>query len=195
MNRLLKEGHIEKIDDIKDDVFIQPTVITVKKDHSVKIALDGRALNHEIDKDKYQMSNLDNLLDLVAEKLDTEEGEAWFSLVDMTYAYDQVLLHQLTAKHCNFQIIGGKSTGTYRFITGFYGLSVMPREFQTSRDRPKSAPYPRLKNSKKTSKCQVFVYSSRNSKIFRIFFFWKNYILKKWTEWRAGARYREPLAR
>ena len=27
---------------------------------------------------------------------------------------------------------------------------------QTSRDRPKSAPYPRLKNSKKTSKCQVF---------------------------------------
>ena len=37
---------------------------------------------------------------------------------------------------------------------------------KTSRDRPKSAPYPRLKNSKKTSKCQVFVYSSRNSKIF-----------------------------
>ena len=28
--------------------------------------------------------------------------------------------------------------------------------FKTSRDRPKSAPYPRLKNSKKTSKCQVF---------------------------------------
>ena len=42
---------------------------------------------------------------------------------------------------------------------------------ETSRDRPKSAPYPRLKNSKKTSKCQVFVYSSRNSKIFRKFFF------------------------
>ena len=38
----------------------------------------------------------------------------------------------------------------------------------TSRDRPKSAPYPRLKNSKKTSKCQVFVYSSR--KFFEIFF-------------------------
>ena len=27
---------------------------------------------------------------------------------------------------------------------------------QTSRERPKSAPYPRLKNSKRTSKCQVF---------------------------------------
>ena len=58
-------------------------------------------------------------------------------------------------------------------------------ENQTSRDRPKSAPYPRLKNSKKTSKCQVFFYSSGKSKIFRIFF-WKNYILKKWIEWRAN---------
>ena len=29
--RLLKDGHIEKINEIKDDVFIQPTVITVKK--------------------------------------------------------------------------------------------------------------------------------------------------------------------
>ena len=46
--------------------------------------------------------------------------------------------------------------------------------FKTSRDRPKSAPCPRLKNSKKTSKCQVFFYSTRKSKNFR-----KNYILKK----------------
>ena len=93
ISRLLKEGHIEKIDEIKDDVFIQPTVITVKKDRSVKIALDARALNKAIDKDKYQMPNLDNFLDMVAEKLDTEEGEAWFSSVDMTYAYGQVPLH------------------------------------------------------------------------------------------------------
>ena len=95
---ILKEGHIEKIDEIKDDVFIQPTVITVKKDRSVKIALDACALNQAIGKDKYQMPNLDNLLDMVAEKLDIEEGEALFSSVDMTYAYGQVPLHQLTAK-------------------------------------------------------------------------------------------------
>ena len=127
---LLKDGHIEKIDGIKDDVFIQPTVITVKKDRSVKIALDARALNQAIDKDKYQMPNLDNLLDMVAEKLDTEEGEAWFLSVDMTYAYGENPLHQLTAKQCNSQIIGRESTGTYRFVTGFYGLSVMPTEVQ-----------------------------------------------------------------
>ena len=60
----------KKINEIKDDVFIQPTIITVKNDRSVEIALDARALNQAIDKDKYQMPNLDNLLDMVAEKLD-----------------------------------------------------------------------------------------------------------------------------
>ena len=39
--KLLKEGHVEDVDKIQDDVFIQPTVITVKKDKSVKIALDA----------------------------------------------------------------------------------------------------------------------------------------------------------
>ena len=88
INKLLKEGHIEKVEKIRDDVFIQPTVITVKKDKSVKIALDARALNDYTAKDKYQMPNLDNLIDLIAEKLDENKtGEAWYSSVDMTYAY------------------------------------------------------------------------------------------------------------
>ena len=60
IKQLLKDGHLEKINEIEDDVFIQPTVITVKKDRSVKIALDARALHQAIDKDKDQMPNLDN---------------------------------------------------------------------------------------------------------------------------------------
>ena len=93
IKRLLNEGHIEKVDEIKDDVFIQPTVITVKKDRSEKIALDARALNRAIDKDKYQKPNLKNLLDMVAEKLDSENGAiSENSLVDMTYAYGQTPL-------------------------------------------------------------------------------------------------------
>ena len=47
---------------------------------------------------------------------------------------------------------------------------------KTSRDQPKSAPYPRLKNSKKTSKCQVFSFTVlENRKFFE----------RKWTDWRA----------
>ena len=70
IKRLLKEGHIERVDEIKDDVIDQPTVITVKKDQSVKIALDARALNKAIDKNKYQMPNLGNLIEMIAERLD-----------------------------------------------------------------------------------------------------------------------------
>ena len=74
------------------------------------------------------MPNLDKLLNLVAEKLDSEKEE------DMIYAYGQVPLQLLTAKHCNFQIIGGESTGLYRFVTGFYGPTVLPTEFQKVMD-------------------------------------------------------------
>ena len=44
----------------------------------MKIALDASVLNQAFDKDKYQIPNLDNLLNMVAEKLDAEESEAWF---------------------------------------------------------------------------------------------------------------------
>ena len=53
------------------------------------------------------MPNLDNLFDMIAEKLDQKEAEAWYSSVDVTYAYGQFLLHDLTKRHCNFQIVGG----------------------------------------------------------------------------------------
>ena len=125
-----EEEHIEKVDKFQDDVFIQPTVITLKKDKYVNIASDARALNQSKAKDKYQMLNLDNLIDMIAEKLDEKDGEAWYSPVDMTYAYGQIPLQELTKRHCNFQIVGGKSTGTYRFTTGFYGLTLMTIEFQ-----------------------------------------------------------------
>ena len=82
IKQLLEQGHIERVDTIKDDVFIQPVVITVKKDRSVKIALDARALNNSIAKDKYQMPNLENLMDMIAEKIDGKE-EVWYSSVDM----------------------------------------------------------------------------------------------------------------
>ena len=64
------------------------------------------------------MPNLKTLMDMIAERLDSAEGEVWYSSVDLKYAYELVPLHALTAKHCKFQIISGESTGTYRFVTG-----------------------------------------------------------------------------
>ena len=75
------------------------------------------------------MPILDNLMDMIAEHVDQGPGETFFTTLDMTYAYGQVELSEETSRHCNFQIIGGKVTGIYRFVTGFYGLTTMPTEF------------------------------------------------------------------
>ena len=54
--------------------------------------------------------------------------------MDLTYAYGQITLGPKTNVQCNFSLVGGKSTGTYRFRTGFYCLTTMPVEFQRVMD-------------------------------------------------------------
>ena len=50
------------------------------------------------------------------------------------YAYGQLPLSEETSVHCNFSLVGGRSPGTYRFRTGFYGLTSKPAEFQRVMD-------------------------------------------------------------
>ena len=52
----------------------------------------------------------------------------------MKYAYSQLNLDPEKARHCNFNIIRDEVTGTYRFITGFYGLTEMPAAYQKLMD-------------------------------------------------------------
>ena len=70
------------------------------------------------------MHNIDCLMDSIAQTItqSSDEGEVLFSTIDPHYAYSQLPLDDDTAKQCNFNIIGGQATGTYRFNTGFYGL-------------------------------------------------------------------------
>ena len=46
----------------------------------------------------------------------------------------QLPLNESTSQHCNFSLVGRRSTGTYRFKTGFYGVTTMPAEFQRVMD-------------------------------------------------------------
>ena len=132
LERLQTENHTEKLSSCSDEHFISPIVITVKKDQSIKLALDSKALNKAIHKNKYQTPNIDTLIDTISQHLtNTQKGQqAYFTTLDVTYAYSQFKLHHDTAKHCNFNIICGESTGTYRLKTGYYGLTDMPAEFQ-----------------------------------------------------------------
>ena len=136
IEKLLIEGHITKLDTCKSDCFIAPIVITVKKDDSIKLALNAKPINRQLFKNKYQMPNFDELIDgasqIVAEN---KSGFFYFTVLDLKYAYSQLKLAADTAKQCNFKIVGGKATGTFRFLTGFYGLADMPAEFQKAMDR------------------------------------------------------------
>ena len=55
LERLQNEGHIEKLSRCSDKHFISPIMITVKKDQSIKLALDSKVLNKALHKNKYQM--------------------------------------------------------------------------------------------------------------------------------------------
>ena len=130
LEKLIKSGHIEKADETTENCFISPAVITIKKDKSVKIALDSRKLNEACVKRKAAMPNMEELFSKISAKITNGEGEIWMSKIDLDYAYGQAKLAKEAAKHCVFSIIGGDFTGHYRFKKGFYGLSDIPTVFQ-----------------------------------------------------------------
>ena len=72
---------------------------------------------------------------MFSQKLSTAPQEtAYFTTLNLQYAYSQLNLHSDTARHCNFNIVSGDMTGTYHFKTGFYSLTDMPAEFQKAID-------------------------------------------------------------
>ena len=138
LKKLIDDGQIIKLEKCPDDLFISPVVITVKKDKSVKIALDSKKLNDAIHKNIYQMQSIDHLIDSVAVHISERKnlpGKYFFSKIELKYAYSQIPLDENIQKHCNFNILGGRATGTYRFINGFYGLTDMPSTFQKTIDK------------------------------------------------------------
>ena len=82
------------------------------------------------------MPNIDSLIDCISQHINYSNpgDKVYFSTFDLKYAYSQLKLIPETSRHCNFNNICGDSTGTYRFQTGFYGLTDMPAEFQKAMD-------------------------------------------------------------
>ena len=66
LKKLSNQGHIEKLKECSDKNFISPILITVQKDKSVKLALDSKVLNKTFRKNKYQMPNIDSLIDSIS---------------------------------------------------------------------------------------------------------------------------------
>ena len=77
------------------------------------------------------MPNIEELVDTIGQLIsEKKQGEVYFTRMDLTYAYWQLPLSEETSVHFNFSLVGGLSTGTYQFRSGFYGLTSMLAEFQ-----------------------------------------------------------------
>ena len=103
-----KKDHIQKLRTCSDDNFISSILITANKNQPIKLTLDFKVP----DKSIYEKININCL----------------------KYPYILLQLHKDTSKHCNFIIICGESTGTYKTKTGFDGLTDNAAEFQNSMD-------------------------------------------------------------
>ena len=135
LNKLMDQKHLKKLDKRSDRQFVSPIVITVKKDQTVKLALDSKKINKFIHKNKHQMPNIDILLDNITQIVKSNDNQqTLLSTLGLRYAYSQIPLDKSTREQCNFSLIGGNATGTYQFQTGFYGLTDMPAEFQKAID-------------------------------------------------------------
>ena len=63
IEKLLSQRHLGKLDECSGKHFTSPIVFTVKKDGSIKLALESRELNKQVHKNKYQMPNNEEIMD------------------------------------------------------------------------------------------------------------------------------------
>ena len=64
-DKLLAQGNIQKLEECSDKYSVSPIVITIKKDGLVKLVLESREMNKQVHKNKYQLPNIDELMDIV----------------------------------------------------------------------------------------------------------------------------------
>ena len=92
-------------------------------------------MNSQIWKKKYKIHNRHGLLDLNAQIITNDvPGEVCFTTLDFKYAQRQFPVSTQTSSHCNYSILRGEATGTYRIKTGFCGLIVLPKGSQKDMD-------------------------------------------------------------
>ena len=100
LEKLIESGHLEKAVKTTENCFVSPAVITIKKDKSVKIALDSRKLNEACVKRKAAMPNMEELISKLSAEITRSCGEIWISKIDLDYTYGYAKLTVEAAKHC-----------------------------------------------------------------------------------------------
>ena len=114
LEKLIRTGHLEKINDVDEDCFASPVVITIKSDKSVKIALDSRKLNDSCIKMRPHMPYMQELLNQISVEITRDRTVSLFlSKIDLDYAYGQMKLSEETSRQCVFALTVGNFIGYY----------------------------------------------------------------------------------
>ena len=75
LEKLIEQGHLEKADKTTENCFISSAVITIKKDKSVKIALDSRKINEACVKKKAAIPNMEEIISKISAETTKNNGE------------------------------------------------------------------------------------------------------------------------
>ena len=98
-DRIIKSGHLKRLETIDQACFLSLVVLTVKKDKTVKIALDARKLNQSCVKTIPHKPNMVQLLNQISTKLSRNDHDPiWISVIDIDYAFGQKKLAPVTSK-------------------------------------------------------------------------------------------------
>ena len=108
LEKLIKTGRLEKINEVDEDCFVSPVVITVRNDKSAKVALDSRNLNDSCIKMRPHMPKMEELLNQISVEISRDRTlQLFISKIDLDYAYGQMKLSEETSRQCVFAKTGG----------------------------------------------------------------------------------------
>ena len=94
----------------------------------MKIAMDAKPMKAQIFKNQNQMPNLLEQLDVAAQTINSNSsGEAFFTSLDLKYAFSQLKVSDSFSNHCNFNVVCGDATGTYILIPVFTCSQIFPK--------------------------------------------------------------------
>ena len=113
-DKLIKSGHLEKVQKLDENCFVSSVVIAVKKEKSVNSALNSRKSNDSCPKMRPHMPNIADSLNQISIGITRPPNEPlWIWKLELEYACCQLELTEETSRQYNFAITG-------RYLIGFY---------------------------------------------------------------------------
>ena len=100
IENLLKEGHIENLGKCTEDFFAVTTVVTTKRNGTLKFPMNSKIISKQTYRNSFQMPNMNELVDKVTLAMCGHTSDSiWFSNPDLNYS--QMPLIEKTRRQCS----------------------------------------------------------------------------------------------